>query len=236
MTKFVGKQCRKLFLGLIFAPVLFGNTLEKIRQIPHSGYSEGLDYYEGYLWNAFPKEIRKIDPKDGSVLFTVKPATEYSESVAWFQGVLWNVSFHDNTIHSAKIDGTRADFTKRGTVPEIHAWGLTHNGKELIMTGNYSNKLYFVDPKTLKVVRTLVTEGKDIEDLAWDGKWIWASSFTEHHGQIFNINPKTGKIGAFYTMPDGEQCPVIDGIAYDGTGLWVTGKECPGIYYYKLPK
>lgn len=243
MTKDGGNRCRNLFWGLFFVPALFANTaekapatLEKIRQIPHSGYSEGLEYDSGFLWNAFPKEIKKIDPADGAVLLTVKPATEYSESITWFQGVLWNVSFHDNSIHSGKINGERAQFEKRGTVPEVHAWGMAHNGKELIITGDYSNKLYFLDPKTAKVKRTLVTEGKDLEDLAWDGKWIWSSSFTEHKGEIFNIDPKSGKIGKYYKVPDGEFCPVIDGIAYDGKGLWITGKECPAIYYYKLPK
>lgn len=236
MTKFVENRCRKLFLGLIFAPVLFANTLEKIRQIPHSGYSEGLDFHEGYLWNALPKEIRKIDPKDGSTVLTVKPATEYSESVSWFQGALWNVSFQDNSIHTGKVESTRIVFTKKGTVPEVHAWGMTHNGKHILITGDYSNKIYFLDPKTAKVVKTLITEGKDLEDLAWDGRWIWASSFTEHHGEIFNLHPDSGKIGKYYKLPDAEKCPVIDGIAFDGKGLWITGKECPALYYVKLPK
>jgi glutamine cyclotransferase len=36
----------------------------------------------------------------------------------------------------------------------------------------------------------------------------------------------------YFSLPE-ENCPVIDGIAYDGKGLWVTGKECPSIYYLK---
>lgn len=235
MTKFVFYHCRKLFLGLIFVPALWANTLQKIRQIPHSGYSEGLEFQDGFLWNALPKEIKKIDPKDGSVLLSVKPATEYSESLTWFQGVLWNVSFHDNSIQAGKLTRDKIAFEKKGTVPEVHAWGMAHNGKEILITGDYSNKVYFLNPKTTKVVRTLTTNGKDLEDLAWDGKWIWTSSFTEHHGEIFKIHPQTGKVEGYYRLPDAEQCPVVDGIAYDGKALWVTGKECPALYYLKLP-
>ena len=239
MTKNVVKRCRQMFLLPIcvsfFSSVLHANTLELIRKIPHSGYSEGLDYYENYLWNSFPKEIRKIDPKDGTIIQTFKPATDYSESLTWLNGVLWNVSFSNNEIYSGKLEGTHIGFKKRGIVPEVHAWGLVHDGKNLIMTGDYSNKLYFMDPKTVKVVKTLQTDAKDIEDLAWDGKWIWASSFTANKGQIFRIHPETGKVGSYYPIPEPDACPVIDGIAYDGKALWVTGKECASIYYFKIP-
>ncbi len=210
-------------------------NLKMIRKIPHSGYSEGLDYYQGYLWNTLPKGIVKIDPKDGTVLQRFSPASEYSESVAWFLGGIWNVSFSDNGLYFGKLDGGALTFEKVGEVPEAHAWGITHDGKNLIMTGNYSDKLYFVDPKTKKVVRTLQTPIKDIEDLAWDGQGIWASSFTTFKGQIFRFDPKTGAVSPPFTLPEPELCPIIDGIAWDGKGLWVTGKECPSIWLVARP-
>jgi len=236
VTENVLKGCRQLALVLIYvSSVLHGNTLELIRKIPHSGYSEGLDYHEGYLWNAFPQEIKKIDPKDGTVVAVFKPASEYSESLAWVGETLWNVSFSDNGIYTGKLDGTRMNFQKKGTVPEVHAWGLVYDGKYLIATGNYSSKLYFLDLKTLKTVKTVMTNAKDIEDLAWDGKWIWASSFTTESGKIFRIHPETGKVEGVYALPQPEECPIVDGIAYDGRGLWVTGKQCPAVYYLKKP-
>ena len=67
------------------------------------------------------------------------------------------------------------------------------------------------------------------------GSGIWASSYTSHHGEIFRIRPSDGKVEGFFKMPDGDQCPVIDGIAFDGKNLWVTGKNCPSIYLYKKP-
>ncbi len=236
LTQFVLFLCPSLFVVPSFGADNNKNTLELIRKIPHSGYSEGLDYYEGYLWHALPKEIKKIDPKDGTVVATFPPATEYSESLTWFQGKLWNLSFHDNGLYSSKVDGKNLKFTREFTVPEVHGWGITFIGKELVFTGDYSNKLYFYDPKTKKITKTLETDGKDLEDLAWDGEYIWASSFTWEHGKIFAIHPKTGKILAKYSLPETEACNIIDSIAYDGKALWVTGKECGSIYYFKIPK
>ena len=212
--------CRQMFLvtllGLLnVLPVSFGDTLELIRKIPHSGYSEGLDFHEGFLWNAIKDQILKIDPKDGTVLSRFQPPTEHSESVAWFKGRLYNLSFTNNGIYVGDLNSKgELNLERKGSTPEVHGWGLTHDGSQLIMTGNFSSKLYFVDPKSFQVIRTLQTEAKDIEDLAWDGEWIWTSSFTVDRGKIYALHPKTGKILGKYELPD-QNCPIIDGIAFE---------------------
>ncbi len=212
------------------------STLELIRQIPHTGYSEGIDYHNGYLWHALPKELKKIDPKDGTVLGTFKPATPYSESLTWFQDRLWNLSYDDNGLYAGKLEGKQFIFKKEFSLPESHGWGIEHRGKEIVFTGNYSNKLYFYDPAKKIITRTLATEGAALEDLAWDGTYFWSSSFTQDRGQIFAIHPETGKIMGKFALPESTACNIIDGTAYDGKNLWVTGKECASIYYFKIPK
>jgi glutaminyl-peptide cyclotransferase len=236
VTSFVGSLCRLSALLAVFTPALHANTLELIRKIPHSGYSEGLDFHDGYLWHALPKFILKIDPKDGEIVSRFTPPTEYSESLAWFRGKLFNLSFSDNGIYVGGLNKDSLKLEKKGQTPEVHGWGITHDKKHLIITGDYSSKLYWLDPKTLKIVRTLETNAKDIEDLAWDGKLIWTSSFTTDRGHIFSIDPESGKILAKYPLSNPEECPVIDGIAYDGKAFWITGKECPSIYYVKPTK
>lgn len=210
--------------------------LKVLRQIPHSGYSEGLDFHEGFLWRALPKAIAKISPQDGSVLAQYTPPSDYSESVVWVAGAIWNVSYSDNGLYRGERKGEQLKFKRVGDVPEIHAWGIAYDGKNLIVTGDYSSKLYFFDPKTAQRVRTLETDRKDLEDLAWDGTGLWTSSFTQYRGKIFRIDPQTGKSSDFYLLPDAESCPVIDGIARDGKTLWITGKHCPSIYQVELPR
>lgn len=233
-------RCRQMLLvtllGVTFCSgVSRGDTLELIRRIPHSGYSEGLEFHDGFLWNALPKQILKINPSDGSVISRFTPSTDYSESLTWFKGALWNLSFSDNGIYHGVMNSRgELKFQRKGSTPEVHGWGITHDGKNIILTGDYSANLYFIDPNSLKLVRTLKTQGKDLEDLAWDGQWIWSSSFTSERSKIFAIDPLSGKILGLFSLPD-DSCPIIDGIAFDGKGLWVTGKECPSIYYVKKP-
>ncbi|MEZ4750514.1 MAG: glutaminyl-peptide cyclotransferase [Bdellovibrionota bacterium] len=226
---------RILLVAFLLSTALSAQTLELIRRIPHSGYSEGLTHHEGFLWHALPEQIVKLDPNEGRVLASFTPATKYSESVTWFQGKLWNVSFSDNGIYAGTLKNDKLVFERKGTTPEIHAWGLTHDGKHLIFTGNYSRKLYFWDPKTRTVVREVETPIKDLEDLAWDGVGIWSSSFTSHKGKIFRIDPKSGSVSGFFELPDPESCPVVDGIAYHKGELWVTGKHCPSIWVLRKP-
>ncbi len=219
---------------LLVASSLSAKPLEVIRTIPHTGYSEGLDYSEGFLWHALPKEILKIDPKDGSIVARFKPGSEYSESLKWWNGKLYNLSFSDNGIYVAKVANGQLPFERKGEAPEKHAWGAEVIGSHLVVTGDFSKKLYFLD-ESLKLVKTLETEAKDIEDLAYDGKYIWASSFTDPKGKIFRIDPKTGKAGPFYELPHPEECPIIDGLTFDGKNFWLTGKNCLSIYYIKKP-
>ncbi len=219
----------------LLAVVGRADTLEIIRQIPHSGYSEGLDWKDGYLWHALPKEIVKIDPKDGAVLARFAPSTTYSESLKWQGKKLWNVSYSDNGIYEGTLEGKELKFTRKGNVPEDHAWGLEFDGKHLVMTGNYSKVIYFLDPKTMKLARQIETPVKDVEDLAWDGVGFWASSYTEHKGTIFRIDPKTGNISRLFALPNPEACPVVDGLAFDGKDLWLTGKHCTSIYQIRRP-
>jgi glutamine cyclotransferase len=210
--------------------------LELVRKIPFSGYSEGIDFAGSYLWSATPQQIRKINPATGEIMAFYPPATSYSESIVWWSDFLWTVSYADNGIYKAPLKGGKFAFSRVSTTPEVHAWGLAQDGKHLLMTGDHaSNKIYFMNPKTLKIEKTLQVPVKDLEDLAWDGKGIWSSSFTEYKGKIFRINPKTGKLDGIFEIPEPEMCPIVDGIATQDNLLWITGKNCPSIYLVKNP-
>lgn len=253
VTESVGLACREaaryntkmnfrvLLICFFFSLSTFANDsvpkLEVLKRLPHSGYSEGLDFYQGYLWHAVPKKILKIDPKDGTVLSTFAPPTAHSESLVWFQGKLWNVSYSDNGIYVGTLENGKLKFAHKGTTVERHAWGLVTDGRQIIMTGDHdSNKIYFYDPKTVKKVREIEVSISNLEDLAWDGEGLWTSSFTSHPGQIFRVNPANGKVEGIFSLPNPAECPVIDGIATQGETLWITGKECPTLYQVKLPK
>ncbi len=119
-------------------------------------------------------------------------------------------------------------------------WGLTFDGENLVATDG-SNKLYFIDINNpSKVVRELAVGGyKDIytqlNELEYHNGFIYSNIW--HQPYILKINPKTGEaVGKFdftkiteeNTKEDKEH--VLNGIAFKGENMLVTGKNWPKIY------
>jgi glutamine cyclotransferase len=77
----------------------------------------------------------------------------YSESLSWWGNVLWNVSYSDNGIYSGNLASNGFKFERKGQTSEVHAWGLTHDDKHLITTGDHgSNKLYsYSKPQDIEI-------------------------------------------------------------------------------------
>lgn len=208
--------------------------LEIVDRIPRSGWSEGIDIVDGRIWHAWPSTIRELD-MEGNVLSEHEPPSSYSESLTWFRGRLWNLSYHNPNLYAGRLVDGVISFEIVGTVPGVAGWGITHNGTELITTGNGSTDLHFFDGETVSLLRTVTTPVDDLEDLAWDGRYIWASSYSEYPGQVFRLDPTTGAVVDVHSLPDPEECSIVDGIAIDAGRLFVTGKRCPFIYVAPLP-
>lgn len=218
------------------APTPLG-PLTLIRRLPHAGWSEGLDVHGRELWHSFPGSIKVYDKETGDELreLASSPST-YNESLAWRDGELWNVSYDDSNVYVGRpaAEG-ELDWHIAGTTPEVHGWGITHDPDHVIVTGNGSPFLYFLDPQTAGLVKTVTTPVDDLEDLAWDRGAIWASSYSEYPGQFFRIDPSTGAIVDVHSLPGAGECSIVDGIAVDGTSLYVTGKHCPWVYVFEMP-
>ncbi|SEM94585.1 Glutamine cyclotransferase [Chryseobacterium taichungense] len=119
-------------------------------------------------------------------------------------------------------------------------WGLTFDGKNLIATDG-SNTLYFLDVNNpSKVVKKLAVGGyKDIytqlNELEYHEGFIYANIWYQPF--ILKINPRTGEVvGKFdftkiteeNTKDDKEH--VLNGIAFKGENMLITGKNWPKIY------
>lgn len=124
-------------------------------------------------------------------------------------------------------------------------WGLTHDGKNLIMSDG-SSILRFLDPKTFKVVRRLQVRDRgqsidSLNELEYVEGEIYANIW--YRDVIARISPKTGAIvgwidlnGIISDAERGDREHVLNGIAYDPQAkrLFVTGKNWPKLYEISL--
>jgi glutamine cyclotransferase len=129
-------------------------------------------------------------------------------------------------------------------------WGLTHDGKRLIMSDGTST-LRFLDPNSFRetgriVVRDLGQPVRDLNELEYVRGEVWANVW--HTDRIARISPATGDVVGWIDLKNllkpGDILPstpmageaVLNGIAYDlaKDRLFVTGKLWPKLFEVKI--
>jgi glutamine cyclotransferase len=123
-------------------------------------------------------------------------------------------------------------------------WGLTHDGKELIMSDG-SATIRFCDPQTFAVTREIVVthDGMPVtrlNELEYIEGEIWANIW--YDDRIARISPADGKVlgfvdlAALYPANGRSSEAVLNGIAYDAAAkrLFVTGKNWPQLYEIQI--
>jgi glutamine cyclotransferase len=120
-------------------------------------------------------------------------------------------------------------------------WGLTNDGKRLLMSDGTST-IRFLDPDTFKVVKRITARGADgnvgkLNELEYVNGEIWANIWYED--RIVRISPETGDVlgwidlsGLYPRSKRSSNEDVLNGIAYDPESkrLLVTGKNWPRLY------
>ena len=135
---------------------------------------------------------------------------------------------------------------KEFTYNSAEGWGLTNDGKNLIMSDGTSS-LSYLDPETLKMLNVVGVSDNNgavgnINELEYINGSIYANQWLTPY--ILKIDPSSGKVVGrmdFTKMIDQvkSQYPAAEefnGIAYDSTTqkVYVTGKKWPKVYEIKI--
>lgn len=218
-------------------------AVDIVTSAPHDreAFTEGLFYRDGVLYEGTGKvdesRIRKIHAQSGRELAAVDlPAPYFGEGIAALGDSLYQLSWQHGTgfVYRLSDLSEQRRFTYTG-----EGWGLTENGRELIMSDG-TPVLRFLDPKTLQPVRTLtVTAGgcpvQQLNELEWVDGLIYANIWQTN--LIARIDPQSGDVKSFLDVSTlGPSARGVDdvanGIAWDAGAkqLYVTGKRWPLVY------
>ena len=226
-------------------------TYQIVHVYPHDrgSYTQGLLYTDGVLYEGTgmydESKIRKVKLESGEVLQNRDvPGQYFGEGI-----VIWKDRLLELTWQAQKgFIYDLATFTPKGEFAYPgEGWGLTTDGKRLIMSDGTA-QLRFWDPETLKETgRITVTEdGRPVEalnELEWVKGEIYANVYQTD--RIVRIDPANGKVvgsidcrGLLTTADRNDQTDVLNGIAYDAKGdrLFITGKRWPKLFEVKLVK
>ena len=238
-------------LGSVPAPAALPvEAARVIRTYPHStdAFTEGLLFRDGFLYESTGREgqsfIRKTDLATGRTLQKVAllPGV-FGEGIVDWKNQLFSVIWHGGV-------GARwslKSFRQLGTFRYAgEGWAMTQDGRSIILSDG-TPILRFLDPATLKVIRTLTVtaEGRPVRqlnELEYVRGEILANIWMTN--LIARIDPASGRVKGWIDVGAlsariGSSDPdaVPNGIAFDKAKgrLFVTGKNWPLLFQIKLP-
>lgn len=241
------------------APTL---TPTVVARYPHAAdaFTEGFQYLgngtyiesTGSVPGSSESGVRRSDLKTAKVQKQVATPLRggFGEGVTVLGGLAYHLTWQDGVAFSFDADSLQENgrFKYDG-----EGWGLTNDGKQLIMS-NGSSTLVWRDPKTFNVVRRVtVTDGgqpiKNLNELEYVQGSVYANIWLTD--KIARIDPQTGRVTAWLDvsklsrevndLANRQGRPltfddVPNGIAFNpqrGT-LLLTGKRWPTIFEVKV--
>ncbi len=221
-----------------------------VASYPHdqSCYTQGLEFHDGRLFESAGQygesELRQVDPRTGEVQRRRKlPAELFAEGLTVLDGELWLLTWREG--QAFVFDPKTFELRRRYRYPG-EGWGLTNDGKQLIMSDG-SSFLTWRDPGDFSTVRTLeVTRDgrpqKELNELEYVDGAIYANIYTRD--EVVRIDPKNGQVTGVLDLSElrnrleGQEvlAEELNGIARDpATGrLWLTGKHWSRMYELKI--
>jgi glutamine cyclotransferase len=230
------------------APVpVYGYKVVKVYPHDPEAFTQGLVFHQGVLYEGTgllgKSTLRKVDLETGRIRKLVQlPDQYFGEGITlwedkiiqltWRSGI--GLVYDRETFRLIK----KFNFFSEG-------WGITQDGKHLIMSDGTSF-LYFWDPQSFKEVRRIQVHDQGIpinrlNELEYIKGEIFANVYLTD--RIVRISPETGRVtgwidlqGLLPARDHFQKVDVLNGIAYDPgkDRILVTGKYWPNLFEIQL--
>nr|WP_294907425.1 glutaminyl-peptide cyclotransferase [uncultured Lacibacter sp.] len=229
-----------------------------VKDYPHdtASFTQGLIYYNGILYESTgnpgnaPNNGSWVGPVDLATGKQTKkatlPADIFGEGITILNDKVYQITWESRKGYVYDLNS----FKKIKEFSYNHeGWGITNNGKELIVSDGSSN-LYFWDPETLKETRRISIQDNNglrnnINELEFINGSVYANVWQTN--DILKIDPATGNVtGRLDLSKLKQQYPelmgnndsekVLNGIAWDSSSnhVFVTGKNWSKLFVLTL--
>ena len=225
-------------------------TYDVVNVYPHdpTAFTEGLQYYKGDLYESTGLEgqssMRRVELATGKVLQKTDVDPKYFGEGFVISGdkvIQLTYTTQIGFIYDLKTLSQTGTWNYQG-----EGWSLTTDGTNIIMS-NGTERLKYLDPSTLSVVKTLDVQQSGlpveyINELEYINGEIWANIWRTD--SVIRIDPATGNIKGWIDLSGllspserkGNNVDVLNGIAYDQEHdrIFVTGKNWPKLFEIKV--
>ncbi|ANE51879.1 glutaminyl-peptide cyclotransferase [Flavisolibacter tropicus] len=230
---------------------LINYTLHTIHPHDTSAYTEGLLVHNGVLYESTSADTSFPQTRSlfGTVDLTtghISPKVEldrkkyFGEGITFLNNKVYQLTYLTKVgfIYDAKSFKPIGEFS----FPSREGWGLTNNGRVLIMSDG-TPILTYLDPSSFQVQKTLLVSDNNgpvklLNDLEYINGFIYANIFTTN--SIVKIDTATGAVVGRLDLTSLAQDAKLkypgslemNGIAFNpaNDSVYVTGKMWPHIY------
>jgi len=221
---------------------------EVVRSTPHDpdAFIQGLVWYDGGFFESTGRygqsTIRRVEWPSGRVLRRVDlPPDVFGEGLARVGDRLIQLTWRNGRGFVYDVPTLRLlrEFRYEG-----EGWGLTYDGKSLILSDG-TDVLTYLDPERFTPTRRLpvVWDGRPVQrlnELEFIDGAIWANVW--YTNVVVQINPASGRVTSFLDLsgirgPEPvPEADVLNGIAHDPATrrVWVTGKLWPMLFEIRV--
>ncbi len=197
----------------------------------------GLQAAPDGLWVIDQKDnhLYKLDYGTGAVLADLPTETDRSSGVTLGGGYIWVASTYNARIYKLDMNGKTVayyDTPGKGYVAfgdptrrrVTGAHGLEWVDGKLWVAVPPAQKIYLMDPDTMKVLDSIPTPGVRPHGLAWEDGSLWCAD--TQMGVIHKLEPETGRVLDEIRVPE----PEVHGMSLHEGALWfccaVTCRVC----------
>ncbi|MDQ3192242.1 MAG: glutaminyl-peptide cyclotransferase [Bacteroidota bacterium] len=219
-----------------------------------TSFTEGFLFYKGELYESTgsPKDLPQtksllglVDLNTGKIDVKVELDRKlFGEGIAVLNEKIFWLTYKTKTglVYDLKTYEKIEEFI----LPTKEGWGLTTDGKSLIMSDG-TNKLTYLDPETFDVIKEISVkennyEKDNLNELEFINGYIYANVWTTR--TIVKIDPESAQVVGILDLSalveeanDSYQNSLeMNGIAYDSVSnsVFITGKLWPNIFEIKL--
>ena len=218
--------------------------------VPHDthAFTEGLVIHNGQLYESTGEYgeswIGIVNVNTGMVDKRVILGQEYfGEGITILNNKLYHLTYKEKTgfVYALNTFKELKQFNYN-----TQGWGLTNDGKNLIMSDG-SDKLFFFDTTNLSIVKTLKVKYKglpvkNLNELEFIHGFIYSNIWETN--TIAKIDMATGEVKGFLDLSRltkeakalNDKIDLLNGIAWDEStkSLFITGKYWPLLYILTL--
>ncbi len=223
-------------------------SYEILATYPHDpeAYTQGLQYVDGMLYEGTGlygrSSLRRVDLETGIVEQQINLDDQFfGEGIYVLDDQIYQLTWKSNV--AFLYERETFEIVDQYSYP-TEGWGLTYDGKDLIMSDG-SSTIFRRDPASFdevgRIQVQIVNEPVNLlNELEYINNAIWANIWLTD--DVIIIDPSSGQVIAqvdltgLLSSEEATNAEVLNGIAYDDEAdrIFVTGKFWPSLFEIKL--